>query len=504
MITPTFSTTQTSRSITLSIRAPHSRPRDIDYTADKNDFHFHSSPYLLHIHFPHPVSLHPQDDPTVEPPPSSYDIETGIATITLHKFPPYPHFANLDMLSALLVSRTAERKIPTIEVVSTTVTPSETSNTPSVTTQSGLTIPISELSIGRPTYGFANRYEAVFKVRSDDASQIVELPNPDDTPVWRRRSLRKATEDKRFNYDHYVADLYDQDSYLHVLQFTYKPPDTSLPLPASHAQVLLNLPRREYLPDIHTRAAADLAGLLYACLYDNRVTLGERCSESAWTISKVCATMAFLDSFSNPHDAVLAAYRRTLVYPLYRNITLADLVLADLKTFFAAPDLDTLRSRLLRVLLEVKQLFEDDLLLRLHSDLFLIDYCVWIQTVDNTVLDSLQQELADISIKRHELEWNLDALEFRAKKIWNGEGVYNAPMPDFAAKNDTLLISQPKHRQIFTNQDTKLSNLSPHPHTRLIPGVYIEPVSTRKIFPLEAEETDDSYTYDYDSESVCS
>ena len=495
MITPIFSVEQTERTLILSIRAPHSRPKDIQLSADSHQFHFYTSPYLLHLRFEHPVSLPGSVDPSQPPAHTAYSLETGVATVTLHKVAPYPHFARLDMLSTLLVSHAPDRRPPSIEVVSTSSATAPPA--PTARSAAGLELPLRELTIGRPTYGFAARYEGVFAVRADDAAQILDLRDPDATPVWRRPSLRKAAEDAKFCPHHYIADYLLQHEFQHVLDYRYAPPDAAAALADAHVDALLKLPRREYLPHVHVTAKADLAGLLFAALYDGRVTLGETCVETAWTVSRVCATTAFLESFKRPRDAIVAAFRRSLTYPLYRNYALAECVLRDLKALVGGCDVNVLRSRLLRVLLNVRDAFEDDNLLRLHCDLFLIDYCVWIQTVEDAVLETLQEEVLAVAIERHEMEWDLDALEARAKKMQEGGQVEEEPESLVAAETKEDVSGKERLGGADGKNQITISALSSYPSQ----GFEMVPVTTRQLNPDKRQDNEEVSTSSYEYES---
>lgn len=503
MITPLFSVSQTADALQLRIRAPHSRPRDIQLAADAHDFRFYTSPYLLHLRFEHPVEL-----PAVQP--VAYDLETGVATVTLRKAPPHPHFARLHMLSTLLVARQPERAPPSIEVLSTSAAAADASEPAAraqeTTTAAGLHVALRELSLGRPRYGFALRYEAVFAARAEDVSQIVELPAPDSTPVWRRGSLRRAAEDAKFCPDHYLADLLGVDDYAHVMEYKAAPPDISKPLQDHLVDAALKLPRREYLKDANAGAVADLAGVLFASAYDIRFTLGERNVESAWTVSRISASMAFLEGFRSVREAVLAAYRRSLAYPLHRNAGLADRVLADVKEIVNVKDVDVLRTRLFRILLELRDVFEDDKLLRLHCDLFLIDYCVWIQTVDDEVLVDFREEVLAITIGHDEIGWDIPGLEIKAVRVANGEDVEEdeqesslpkAKVDDSATQN----ASQTCFEEKTVKPEITISALSPLPS----PALRMDVIGTRKL-SVEQDEgshcSDDDFTSD--SESSCS
>lgn len=484
MITPLFSVSQADRSLNLRIRAPHSRPKDIEIRIDGYDFHFYCSPYLLHLRFEHPLQ-NQEDDPTIEE--SRYDLESGICTVILRKLPPYPHFEKLNMLSTLLVSRSADKKPPSIEVISTVTDPptEKDMEDQEKVSEGGVNMPLRELSITRPKYGFAMRYEGLFSVRAEDISQIVELKDPDNTPVWRRPSLRKAVEDLRFNADHYIMDFI-ADDFNHVFEWKFDPSSLDSVIKDQYAHTLINLPKREYLKDVNAGAVADLGGLLFAAAYDTRTTMGERNVESAWTISRICASMSWLQGFTQVSDAIGIAFRRSLIYPLYRNFKLSQLVLGDLKSYVHT-DIDSLRSRILITLLDVKNVFEGDGILRLFSDLHLIDYLVWVQNVEQNVLEKFRDDVLRLEIKKTDTNLALNQLEHRAIKLANGESLGNMQQenaqPEFlqeasAVHQGTRVVST------CTTGDIKISALSGYPDCKLD----MTPVSTRSLTPKDNDK----------------
>lgn len=436
MITPLFECQQDEKTVTVNVRAPHSRVRDIDISVIDCDLHFHCRPYLLHLRFPHALKLDPETNP------ASYDIDTGIARIPLVKSEPGQYFERLDMLSTLLVKRQrgtlrngqVVQPSPNIEVLSSEASdarllPAVRSDSVSVEATSrafnedvidvaGVHVSKHELGVGVPHYGFAGRYAGYFGPRAEDTSELVELDDPDGTPVWRRAALREESEDAKFDPEHFAADLMLAYEFQHV--FDYRPV-YEIAVSNDAKDALLKLPKREYLPDIDTAATADLAGILFASCYDMRVTCGERCVESPWTISRVCASFAFLQPMHNVRDAVLAAYRRSLAYPLYRHRRLSALVLADTKRLVQCSTVDALRSRLLRVLIELRLLFESDKLFRVFSDLFLTDYCIWIQSVDGNVLEIFASDMRELEIEKSSIGWDLNALESAAMLSTEGE-----------------------------------------------------------------------------------
>lgn len=506
MITPLFECEQDERVVRVRVRAPHSRPRDVEIHADGARFSFFCRPYLLQLRFPAGVRL-PEDQGCV-----TYDIETGIAEVVLEKESLGVHFERLDMLSSLLLGRATGPVAPgpgievlssvedetaeayderveacededareAVEAKSVLFTDVSKQFCTDVADVGGIGVALRELSVSRPRYGFAARYEGVFSVRAEDIAELVELEDPDNTPVWRRSQLRSAAENAKFDPEHYVADFILADEFSHVMD--WKRPTELAPLSDYDKDVLLKLPRREYLADADSGAVADLAAVLYAACYDERTTLGEANVESAWTLSRVCPVFAFLDPMPDPASAITAAYRRSLAYPLYRNRALADLVLVDLKDIFEGSSIDVLRARLLRILLRVRCAFEDDRLLRIFNDLFLTDYCVWVQSVANSVLERLTVTVRAATVPTEAIGWDLGELERDALATAAGlteEGECFDDMQGYYARPGDV----PSAEEGYASYGTRDS--PPPPQVQItaaqMPGIEMVPVSTRAL-----------------------
>lgn len=536
MIVPQFECEQDEKKVVLLVRAPHSRPRDIDISVTGKELHFHCSPYLLHLRFPHALSLDPEDNP------ASYSIDTGIATIPLLKEEPGKYFERLDMLSTLLVGRKKPNSttglgpppVPSIEVLSSenaapapsaTVAGTEPVNTghtssqqalqnllePEVKAQSilltaasenfrenvtdvaGVEVAMSQLSVGRPKYGFGARYEGIFEIRAEDMSDTIELPSPDSTPVWRRPQIRQELEDKKFDEEHFVADFMLSDEFRHVLEFKPVLNQEKTKLSGDVKDAIIKLPKREYLSDVADDACADLAGLLFAYCYDHRTTCGEGNVESPWTISRLCASFSCLEVMHSPVDAVRAAYRRSLAYPLYRNTDVADLVLADLRQLLDSNgNIDHLRSRLLRVLVSMRLSFEEDKLLRIFSDIFLTDFCVWIQSVDDSALEQLANDVRDISVDNTALGWDLVGLQNAALNMAMGSSGTSVPEVNSGAGHSQSMNGAAHGPEIVIRGPAERE------------GFEMTPVSSTYVDNGEASESDSSSESSSDDESSSS
>ena len=72
------------------------------------------------------------------------------------------------------------------------------------------------------------------------------------------------------------------------------------------------------------RALLLLAELLYAYLYEDRMSVHDPTPESAWTVIKLSRSLACwadpLEGTGDLHRTLCASFRRTLTYPLYRSL----------------------------------------------------------------------------------------------------------------------------------------------------------------------------------------
>lgn len=200
---------------------------------------------------------------------------------------------------------------------------------------------------------------------------MIDLPDPDNTSIKERRKLRVENEDEKFDDDHYLADLYENE-YIDEVLLKYKPDFSSnlrenedednvesevkdsKEFTQSEQDCLKSLPKRTYLLSKEQKffAFAGLVDILYAYCYTNRVNCGEKNVEAGWSIAKLSSTLSWFDViniysmyqffvyflsififskvFYSFEEVLVASYRRSLCFPLYRNWKLCKAVLKDL------------------------------------------------------------------------------------------------------------------------------------------------------------------------------
>eukprot|EP01128_Nolandella_sp_AFSM9_P003737 TRINITY_DN1632_c0_g2_i1.p1 TRINITY_DN1632_c0_g2~~TRINITY_DN1632_c0_g2_i1.p1 ORF type:complete len:141 (+),score=10.81 TRINITY_DN1632_c0_g2_i1:113-535(+) len=121
---------------------------------------------------------------------------------------------------------------------------------------------------------------------------------------------------------------------------------------------------------------------------------------------KLSPSLSWLDRCHSPQEALVGCVRRSLVYPLYRNWSITQRVVQDVREIFSLG-----KRAVLQVLLRVRSLFEYSEMHHYLARLYLDDYCVWAQTLRKGQVRSLSQYLEGTVITRELTGWNLSKVE---------------------------------------------------------------------------------------------
>lgn len=288
-------------------------------------------------------------------------------------------------------------------------------------------------------YGFANQKSGIFNGRESELHEMAEIPHPETMSLGDRRSSRKKAEDVKFDEEYYLADLFNVEQIQHLLD--YKPPwremflqqredlsakyegdssnETRAQFTDAEKDQLRRLPNKDYLLDKEEEISLylGLVDIIYAYAYNHRTTEGENTVESCWTIARISSTFSWFESFTSVKDVLISCARRTLAYPLYRHWSLVAAVLQDTKEIFALG-----RRQILKCLLEIHALCLEEDPWFLLNDLYVTDYCVWIQKASHKKLTSLTQSIEQMEIRKSDLSWELEELEYAATLVQGEEG----------------------------------------------------------------------------------
>ncbi|KAH9407097.1 Hsp90 cochaperone shq1 [Tyrophagus putrescentiae] len=377
MITPLFRLTQDEQYLYVTLVAPNMRLAAAELYYEGEQFVFHASPYYLRLELPGRVKANKEEilETETKKPTIHYDAEKGELVVPVEKAVPGEHFTGLEAIGRLLSgpkSRLSRRLVEVLEENGDPKTPLiedlvEGAEEEEEDFDWNIEQKLPEEE-NKP-YGFANRYSGVLeRLGAELAAELVDLKEPGRKSRAERRAERIAAEEADFDEDHYVADLYDND------EDEDGGENCELLLPnfdQATTKVLL----------------LGLADLLFAYAYDARTTDWEHCSESAWTIRKLSPTLSWFEYWATvegegkveSRKTVLASLvRRSLIYPLYRSWRLAMKVAQDVVTILGAG-----QAAVLKCLIDMHRLLNssggEGEHLYLLNDLYIADYCAWVQ-----------------------------------------------------------------------------------------------------------------------------
>ncbi|KAG8323262.1 Hsp90 cochaperone shq1 [Homalodisca vitripennis] len=422
MLTPSFNISQTNEHLIINIQAPYTQLKDVEINALESEFWFYSSPYFLRLHFP--CEIISEDEP-----PASFNADKGEFEIRLCKKVTGQDFPDLDLLGTLLAPKKQDKNIkPCIEVVSGSLEEEEDDDEDVdewlIDQELPPTQAETELLFNAPKYGFGNLTHGVFRQVKSEFQEIIDLPEPDSTPAAQREELRKEEEDRKFCSDHYLADYMESEVLEEYL--AYSPPwlskacgtGTSVKLTDVEKESLKKLGNKEFLLSKEDKVSVwlSLVDIVFAYAYNHRTTLGENTVESAWTINKLSATLSWFANHSSIHGVVVSCFRRLLTYSLYRHWDLAQLVLKDTISILKLG-----RRQVLKCLLEVHSLFNHSEPRYLLNQLYISDYCIWLQRASERKLAKFTEALEQVNVCKGDMGFDLEELEQAALLVQEEE-----------------------------------------------------------------------------------
>lgn len=433
MITPAFKLTQNNEFLFINIKTPFVKLNDIDIFIDETDFRFYCKPYFLRLNLP--ASILENDEEI------NYDFEENLFKLKYMKKKPGENFEGLDLLTKLLTPNCAPQRLATnlIEEVNDQINDDENSSFPGNENYSNaeneeenddeiqwyIDQKINneddsdiKLTSTHCQYGFAQTKSNVFSKLNNEYELIIDLPDPDNN-TENRTQLREDDENSRFDDDHYLADYFDDSEMIESAILKYKPfyynteDLDSMDYTEKEIETLKNLPKKKYLLDSEQKfhAYAGLIDILFAYCYNDRINCGEANVEAGWTIAKVSSTLSWLDTFKSLDQVLVSSFRRSLCIPLYRNWKISQQVLSDLLFILKQG-----HRLILKCLLDVRKTFIDGDSRYILNDLYINDYCVWIQYASNKKLNALVEFLEKTVVTKEMMNFDLEILELLAKE----------------------------------------------------------------------------------------
>ncbi|XP_037656305.1 protein SHQ1 homolog [Choloepus didactylus] len=440
MLTPAFDLSQDPDFLTVAIRVPYARVSEFDVYFEGVDFKFYAKPYFLRLTLPGRIVENGSER-------GSYDADKGIFTIRLPKETPGQHFEGLNMLTALLAPRKSRTAKPLVEEIGASEVSEEGVDDDDEEfdwqIEQSPYEEVSESALNPQCYyGFGNLRSGVFQRLQDELSDVIDIKDPDFTPAAERRQKRVAAELAKFDPDHYLADFFEDEAIEQVLKYNPWWSDIYSKMMASlgksqeqdNLATLVSFSEEEkyqlrkfvnksYLLDkrAHHQVYCSLIDILLAYCYEMRVTEGEKNVESAWNIRKLSSTLCWFETWTNVHEILVSFGRRVLCYPLYRHFKLVMKVYRD-----TIKILQLGKSAVLKCLLDIHKIFQENDPAYILNDLYISDYCVWIQKAKSKKLAALAEALKKVSLTKAQLGLELEELEAAALLVQEEENASKA------------------------------------------------------------------------------
>ncbi|KAJ8409240.1 hypothetical protein AAFF_G00234380 [Aldrovandia affinis] len=418
MLTPAFELSQEADFLLLSIRVPYTRTSEFDLYIDGEDFKLYAKPYFLRLTLPGRIVEDGREK-------ASFDVDKGLLTLRIPKETPGQHFEGLQMLTSLLApkgSRSAKSLVEDMAACSGSEVAEEEDEEEDdfdwQVDQQVYTENTEEEMNTLQKYGFGNLRAGVFTRLQDELSDVIDVKAPDSATATERRRCRLAAENAKFDPDHYLADLFEDDAVQNLLAFRpwwrESSQDPGVTFSEEEKEQLRKFTNRSYLLDRKSRLHVwlGLLDIILAYAYEVRTTEGEHSVESSWNIRKLSGTLCWLETYSSVQEVLVSFGRRVLCYPLYRHFGLVTAATRDAALIFRSG-----KTCVLKCLLDIHKIFRENDPAYILNDLYITDYCIWIQRVKTRKVTALAEPLRKASLQKPDLGLRLQELEATAAAL---------------------------------------------------------------------------------------
>ncbi|CAI9554635.1 unnamed protein product [Staurois parvus] len=311
MITPAFDISQDADFLTITIKVPYARVSEFDIYIDGDDFKFYAKPYFSQLTLPGRIVEDGRQK-------AVYNADDGVFTVRVPKETPGQHFEGLNLLTSLLApkgTRTAKRLVE--EIGASSEIPEDEDDDEDFDWQIEQTpyeeSPSDQLN-PQCSYGFGNLRVGVFRRLQEELNDVIDLGDPDVTPAAERTRRRLEAEKAKFDPDHYLADLFEDDTVKQLLNYktwweeiqkrtsnvSPESEDKRVTFTEKEKEQLRKFTNKSYLLDKRAEQLAylGLIDVLLAYCYETRVTEGERNVESSWNIRKLSGSLCWFEVFT--------------------------------------------------------------------------------------------------------------------------------------------------------------------------------------------------------------
>ncbi|MEE6502476.1 hypothetical protein FKM82_004531 [Ascaphus truei] len=366
----------------------------------------------------------------------------GIFTVRTPKETPGQHFEGLDLLTSLLAPKGTRSSRSLVEEIGS---PNEFADEEEEEfdwqiEQTPFEQSAADALNSHCSYGFGNLRAGVFTRLQDELNDVIDLRDPDVTPASERTQRRLAVESAKFDPDHYLADVFEDNAIQLLLK--YQPwwvvalDSESSPLPnsqekpvpftAEEKEQMRKFTNKSHLLDKKSRHLAylGLIDILLAYCYEICVTEGEKNVESAWNIRKLSGTLSWFENYTSIKDVLVSFGRRVLCYPLYRHFHLVTKAVRNTGSLLKMG-----KAAVLKCLLDIHAIFQANDPAYILNDLYVTDYCIWIQKAKSKKVTALSDCLQASSVSKADLGFELEELEDAARLVQEEEMLASDTVP---------------------------------------------------------------------------
>ncbi|KAK2862576.1 hypothetical protein Q5P01_002109 [Channa striata] len=412
-------TTRRSRSVI-------DKTSEFDLFIDGTDFKFYAKPYFLRLTLPGRIVEDGREKAT-------FDIDKGLFTLRVPKESSGEHFEGLQMLTSLLAPKGSRSAKPLVEDVNAEGCSQSRGEDELEDEEEEFDWQVEqevykerseeELSTLQK-YGFGNQRCGVFARLQEELSDVIDIKNPEGSTAAERRQARLEADASAFSPDHYLADFFEDDEIKGLLKFrpwwtklspsTEQEGEAAVSFTDDEREQMRKFTNRSYLLDKTSRYQAwlSLVDILLAYSYEVRSTEGEHNVESQWTIRKLSGTLCWLETYSSLQEVLVSFGRRVLCYPLYRHFSLVFAAVRDTTKI-----LQSGKACVLKCLLDIHKVFRENDPAYILNDLYITDYCIWIQRAKSKKVTALAAMLQNASLQKKDLELELEELEEAATVV---------------------------------------------------------------------------------------
>ncbi|CAG8833511.1 46429_t:CDS:2, partial [Gigaspora margarita] len=282
------------------------------------------------------------------------------------------------------------------------------------------------------SYGFNGLYSGYFTHVLGTRNEIIDITDVEKSTFESRRQDRIKAENDKFDPDHYIADFMDVQEIKRLIKYKTNWAKLLKQIQAIKNNASVEDDKKSLCDDIIESKSASIAtndennkdndiilkfteketSMMMnlpnkSCNYNHRIYEGEITVESAWTIGKLSPTISCLEEFNSLEETIIALFRRSLAYPWRRNFELSEKCLGDVYILLKLG-----RRAILKVLLEMKDIFDHHDIYYVYSNIWLDDYCIWCQTkASDKFIRLLAHNIHHSKVPKSSIGWHLEEYE---------------------------------------------------------------------------------------------